>query len=185
MLTHGTKNASTVLKVKDRMENCGKVFAGAPLYLVAIDILSGLPVTQDGLKYVLVVTDYFSKWTEAYALPDAEAITCTQVLYNQLFARFGLRRQLHSDQGKNFESKLFAELCKLAGIYKTRTTSFHPRSDGLTERMNRTILQMLRTSVHDNPIYWPFKLPSILAAYGMNDRAQNNRYYTKHGYAGT
>jgi len=64
MLTHGTKNASTVLKVKDRMENCGKVFAGAPLYLVAIDILSGLPVTQDGLKYVLVVTDYFSKWTD-------------------------------------------------------------------------------------------------------------------------
>jgi len=79
-----------------------KVFAGAPLDLVAIDILSGMPVTPDGLKYVLVVTDYFSKWTEAYALPDAEASTCMQVLYNQFSARFGLPRQLHSDQGKNF-----------------------------------------------------------------------------------
>jgi len=71
-----------------------KVFAGAPLDLVAIDILSGMPVTPDGLKYVLVVTDYFSKWTEAYALPDAEASTCMQVLYNQFSA--GLPRQLHS-----------------------------------------------------------------------------------------
>jgi len=59
-----------------------KVFAGAPLDLVAIDILSGLPVTPDGLKCILVVTDYFSKWTEVYALPHSEASTCMQVLYN-------------------------------------------------------------------------------------------------------
>ena len=155
-----------------------KMFAGAPLDLVAIDILSGLPVKPDGLKYVLVVTDYFSKWTEAYALPDAEASACMQVLYNQFFARFGLPRQLHSDQRKNFESKLFAELCKLAGINKTRTIPFHPRSDGQTERMNRTILQMLRTSARDNPINWPLKLPSILAAYRMTVHKQRVLHQT-------
>jgi len=73
-------------------------------------------------------------------------------------ARFGLPRQLHSDQGKNFESKLFAELYQLVDINKTRTTPFHPRSDGQTERMNRTILQMLRTSSQ-----WCWHLLSTLA----------------------
>jgi len=73
--------------------------------------------------------------------------------------------QLHSDQGRNFESKLFSELTKLAGIRRTRTTPFHPRCDGLTERMNRTILAMLRATAYDNPDDWPDKLPAIMSAY--------------------
>jgi len=78
-----------------------------------------------------------------------------------------LARQLHSDRGPNFESKLFAELCKLTGVNKSRTTPFHPRSDGQTERANRTILQMLRASICDNPEDWPSRIPSLLAAYRM------------------
>jgi len=144
-----------------------KVMTGEPLDLVAIDILSGLPPTPDGSKHILVLTDYFTKWCEAYALPDAEASTCMAAMYNNFFSRFGMPRQLHSDRGKNFESKLFTELCKITGVNKTRTTAFHPRSDGQTERMNRTILQMLRTSASDNPNDWPSRLPAILAAYRM------------------
>ena len=62
--------------------------------LVAIDILSGLPATPDGYKYLLVATDYFSKWLEAVPLCDAEAHTCMRALYSALFSRFGLPRQL-------------------------------------------------------------------------------------------
>ena len=87
-----------------------KVVTGAPLDIVAVDILSGLPSANDGSKYILVLTDYFTKWSEAYALPDAEAHTCMSAMYNNFFARFGMPRQLHSDQGKNFESKLIHEL---------------------------------------------------------------------------
>ena len=71
-----------------------------------------------------------------------------------LFSRFGLPRQLHSDQGSNFESKLVAELCSIAGINITPTTPFHSRSDGQTERANRTILQMLRASIDAQPEYY-------------------------------
>jgi len=67
----------------------------------------------------------------------------------------------------NFESKLVAELCSIAGINKTRTTPFHPRSDGKTERANRTILQMLRASIDAQPESWPDRLPALLAAYRM------------------
>ena len=144
-----------------------KVITGAPMDIVAIDILSGLPTAADGSKYLLVITDYFTKWAEAYALPDAEASTCMKAMYEGFFSRFGLPRQLHSDMAKNFESKLFAEICRLTGIHKTRTTPFHPRSDGQTERMNRTILKMLRASASDNPFNWPTKIHTTLAAYRM------------------
>ena len=144
-----------------------KVVVGEPLDIVAIDILSGLPATPEGYKYILVITDYFTKWSEAYALRDAEAPTCMRTLYNSFFSRFGLRRQLHSDQGKNFESKLFHELCALAGVKKSKTTPFHPQSDGQTERMNRTLLQMLRATCQDNPESWPQKLDTLMAAYRM------------------
>ena len=142
-----------------------KITVGAPLDLVTMDILSGLPTASDGSKYILVLVDAFTKWVEAYPLPDQEASTCMDAAYAGFFARFGLPLQLHSDQGRNFESTLVKELCSLAGVHKTRTTPFHPRSDGLTERANRTILQMMRTTTTDHPHDWPSRLPALLSAY--------------------
>ena len=144
-----------------------KVIAAAPMDMVAIDILSGLPTASDGSTCILVAVDYMSKWAEAFALPNEEAHTCMTALYNGFFSRFGLPTQLHSDQGRNFESKLVQELAKLTGIRRTRTTPFHPRSDGQTERMNRTILAMLRATVYDSPESWPEKLPAVMSAYRM------------------
>ena len=63
------------------------------------------------------------------------------------------------------ESKLFYEFCQITGIHKTRTTPFHPVQ---TERMNRTVFQMLRTSITDHPQDWPHRLPALLAAYRMS-----------------
>ena len=104
------------------------ISVGAPLDLVTTDILYGLPITPDGSKYLLVAVDAFTKWIEAYPLPDQEVHTCMTALYNGFFARFGLPRQLHSDQGRNLESSLVKELCDIAGVYKTRATPFHPGS---------------------------------------------------------
>ena len=128
-----------------------KISAAAPIDLVAADVLSGLRQVHDGSTCVIVAVDYMTKWAEAYALPNKEASTCMDAVYTGMFSRFGMSNQLHSDQGRIFESKLFSELTKLAGIRRTRTTPFHPRSDGQTERMNRTILGMLRATAYDNP----------------------------------
>ena len=143
-----------------------KGLTGAPLDIVAVDILSGLPVTPDSSKYILVLTDYFTRWACAFALPDAEASTCMRTMYDGFFSDFGLPKQLHSDLGKNFESKLFYELCLIAGV-KSHTTAFHPQSDGQTERMNRTLLQMLKTTADENPGTWPQRLATVMAAYRM------------------
>ena len=111
----------------------------APLERVALDILGPLPDSDRGNKYILIIGDFFSKWTEAYAIPNQEATTVARVLVEEFMAPFGIPRQIHSDQGRNFVSKVFQEMCKSLGMDKTRTTPLHPQSDGMVERSKRTI----------------------------------------------
>ncbi len=98
-----------------------------------------LTLSDRGNRYVLVAMDYFSKWPEAYALPAQDAKSVAEVLVNQFVSRFGVPLELHSDQGTNFESATFKEMCRILGIKKTRTTPLHPQSDGMVERYNRTL----------------------------------------------
>ena len=87
-----------------------------------------------------------------------------RAMYDGFFLEFGLPKQLHSDLGKNFESKLFYELCLIAGVNKPHTTPFHPQSDEQTARMNRTLLQMLKTTADENLGTWPQQLATVMAA---------------------
>ena len=86
-------------------------------------------------------------WVEVYPIPNQEAITVARKLRDELFCRFSLPEQLHSDQGRQFESEILTHLCKFLHIDKTRTTPYHPQSDGLVERFNRTLIQMLPTCI--------------------------------------
>ena len=108
-----------------------------------MDILGPLPRTPRGNRYVLVISDYFTKRTESYAIPDQTATTIAEKVASEFVSCFGVPRQIHSDQGTNFESNVMAEICKLLGIEKTRTTPLHPKSDGQVERFNRTLVEML------------------------------------------
>jgi transposase InsO family protein len=89
---------------------------------VAIDILGPLPKTEAGNEYILVAQDNFTKWPEAFALPNQQTATVADVLVNQFFSRFGILLEIHSDQGRNFESALFQEICSIFQIEKIRTT---------------------------------------------------------------
>ena len=145
-----------------------------PFERVALDILGPLPETAAKNKYILVVGDYFSKWTEAYALPNQEAQTVAKVVAEQWVCRFGTPRTLHSDQGRNFESNVFRELCALLDIHKTRTSPYHPQSDGLIERFNRTLLSMLSLFVEDNQLNWDSLLPYVMLAYRSSVHASTS-----------
>ena len=89
-----------------------------------------------------------TKWVEAVPLPDQTRDRITNVLV-QVFSTFGMPEVLHSDQGKNFESTLLQQTLATFGIHKSRTTAYHPESDGMVERFNRSLLQMLRVYVTD------------------------------------
>ena len=94
---------------------------GAPMERVAVDITGPLPITPAGNRYILVAMDYFTKWPEVYAIPNQEATTVAKKLVDEFFTRFGVPNELHSDQGRNFESAVFKECCNLMGVRKTRT----------------------------------------------------------------
>jgi len=130
-----------------------------------MDILGPLPCTCQGNKYILVVMDYFTKWPEAYALPNQEAGVVAQAFVEGFVCRHGILEELHTDQGRNFESQLLKEVCSLLSIRKTRTTPLRPQSDGMVERFNRTLLQQLAlfTTTHQDD--WDEHLPYLLMAY--------------------
>ncbi|GBM79542.1 Retrovirus-related Pol polyprotein from transposon 412 [Araneus ventricosus] len=136
---------------------------------MALDILGPLPVTTKGNRYVLVLMDYFTKWPEAIPIPDQEASTVAEELVRAWISRYGVPKILHSDQGTNFNSALFTELCKLLGILKARTTALHPEYDGMVERFNRTILNHLSLFVSKNQTDWDTHLPLFLLAYRSAD----------------
>ncbi|GBL81190.1 Retrovirus-related Pol polyprotein from transposon 412 [Araneus ventricosus] len=142
---------------------------GAPFERMALDILGPLPVTTKGNRYVLVLMDYFTKWPEAIPIPDQEASIVAEELVRAWISRYGVPMILHSDQGTNFNSALFTELCKLLGILKTRTMALHPESDGMVERFNRTILNHLYLFVSKNQTDWDTHLPLFLLAYRSAD----------------
>ena len=74
---------------------------------LATDILGPLPLTPRGNQYILLITDYFTKWVEIFVVPDQTAATCVEVILNEVIAQFGCPLSLHSNQGKNYDSKVF------------------------------------------------------------------------------
>ena len=100
--------------------------SGFPLERIAVDILGELPETESGNKYVLVVADYYTKWTESYPLPNMEASTVAEIIVKEFISRYGIPSKIQSDQGKQFVSRLFKEMCKLLQIEKNPDNTISP-----------------------------------------------------------
>ena len=147
------------------------ILVGQPMQLVAVDILGPLPESGNGNSYILVVGDYFTRWMEAYPIQNQEAVTVAQKLVDEIFCRFSVPEQLHSDQGRQFESAVIKEICNLLHIEKTRTTAYHPQSDGLVERFNRTLLSMLTTCGRSHPFEWEDHIRKVCFAYNTSVQA--------------
>ena len=113
-----------------------------PFDRVGVDVLQ-LPKTRQGNRYAVVFMDYLTKWPEVYATPDHTAPTIAKLLVERLISRHGVPRQLLSDRGPSFLSKLMLEICRVMGIDKANTSAYHPQTDGLVERFNRTLTDML------------------------------------------
>ena len=122
--------------------------AGAPMERAHIDILGPLPKTPRRNEYVMMMVDQFTKWVECMPLPSQTAEVTAKAAIDGFFSRFGYPFQIFSDQGRNFESKLFAALCEALEIHKTRTSPYRPSGNGQVERYNRTLMNACRCYIN-------------------------------------
>ena len=142
-----------------------------PFDVVGVDILGPLPTTDDGNKYVVVFSDYLSKWPEAFALKDAKAETIARVFVEELICRHSAPVKLLSDQGRNFMSEVIAEVCRYFSVNKINSTAYRPQTNGLTERFNRTLCEMLSSFINDRQTDWDKYLPIVLFAYRVSSQS--------------
>ena len=138
---------------------------GEPWERLSIDITGPHPRSRRGSKYILTVMDNFTKFVEAIPMINQEAISVARALVDNVIVRYGAPLQILTDQGTNFEGDLFRGLCKLLGIDKVRTSSYHPSGNGLIERFHRTLNAMLGKVVSSHQRDWDEFLPQVLAAY--------------------
>jgi len=138
--------------------------AGLPMEEVCIDLKGPYPESDRGNKYVLVVVDSFTKWMEAYPIPNAEAKTVAEKLVMEFISRFGVPFWIKSDQGRQFQSDLFEEMCKLLDVDHRTSTAFHPQGNSRAERMVKVVGNLLSAFCTSQKT-WDDNLPLLTLAY--------------------
>ena len=141
-----------------------------PLDILCIDFLS-IERSKGGIENVLVVTDHSTRYSVAIPTRNQTANTAARALVNDFIAHYGFPARLHSDQGRNFESKVIKELCYLARTSKSQTTPYHPAGNGLCKRFNRTLLNMLGTLSDVQKQDWKNYLPAMTHGYNATQHS--------------
>ena len=150
---------------------------------VAMDFLGPLPTTVSGNRWILVLQEYVTKWPMAFALPNERTETFVPVLVEQVFMQYGPPRVLLTDRGPNFVSAMLKAITRHWGIDRSFTTAYHPQTNGMVERLNRTLVQMLASYTSPGQTDWDEFLPYILFAYrtSVHESTGDTPFYLMYG----
>ena len=137
----------------------------SPMEITAMDVLGPFNMSTQGNVYIIVFCDYFTKWPEAYPMPNQKAETIAQIFVEHIVYRYGVPKKLLTDQGTNFMSDLLNSISKIFHILRIHTSPYHPQTDGMVERFNRTLANMLSSYTNAKQTDWDLHIPSCLFAY--------------------
>ena len=121
-------------------------------------------VTPRKNQYVIVATDYVTKWVEAKALHDNTAKSTAWFLFNQVISRFGFPLEIVSDQGSHFFNEIIENMMHTFMIKHQKCTPYYPRCNGQAKSTKKTLKGILTKIVQDEPHDWDQKLVSALWA---------------------
>ena len=146
-----------------------------PFEILSIDYLH-LDRCKGNFEYILLVVDHFTRFVQAYPTKNKSAKAAANHIFNDLVLNFGFPKRIHHDLGKEFNNRLFDKLHQLSGIAKSNTTPYHPMGNGKCERMNRTLINMLKTLPKNFKNNWKDHLKPLVFAY-------NNTVNSSTGFA--
>jgi len=136
-----------------------------PFQQVSLDVVGPLPTTTQGYRYLLTIIDHFSRYAEAVPLKTQTAEETAEAFIENVILRHGVPERVLTDQGRNFVSELFKEICRALNIKKLQTTAYHPQSNGVVERFHRTLIESMSHYVEEDGHDWVRWVPFALAAY--------------------
>ena len=155
----------------------------APMEIIGIDTCGPFPVSGNGNKYVCTIVDHFSGWPEAWAIPDKSAATIARLLLEEFIPRHGCPKTIISDQGTEYCNALLDIVNKELNIARIRTSSYHPQSNGKTERFHRCMNEMIQKQISENQSRWDQILQPCLGAYRVskNESTKYSPYFIMYG----
>jgi hypothetical protein len=119
-------------------------------------------------KYILCITDTFTKYALIRAIENKEAETVAKAIFSEWFCKFGIPAQIHTDGGKEFINKLSKEFFDLLNVEHTKTTPAHPQCNRQVEVFNKTVKKYLASFVDDTTLNWEIFLPALMLSYNTS-----------------
>ena len=153
------------------------IAAQTPFEMISIDLIE-LDPCKGGFKYGLVVVDHFTRFCQFYATRTKSTKAIAQKIFNEFILQWGFPTRIHHDMGREFNSSLFTELHRLTGIKASNTTPYYPQGDGQCERLNRTLVNMLKTLSQKEKSDWKSHLPKL--AYAVNSTRNKTTGFSPH-----
>ena len=132
---------------------------------IGIDFVGPLPHTKQGNQYLLVATEYLTKWVEVKATARVDADTVAKFILEEIISQHGCPHELILDQGTHFLNQMIAILLKKMGIKHQLASPYHPQTNGLTEQFNKTLCEMLARMTKRDKTNWDEMLPMALLSY--------------------
>ena len=139
----------------------GSLVAHQPLELLCIDFTKA-DIARGGKENILVLTDAFSKYSQAFVMSNQKSLTVAKLLVEKWFSVYGIPTRIHSDQGKSFDNENICHLCKMYGMRQSTTMPYNPHGNSQCQHFNHTLFGLMHSLDQEQKPNWPIYLPSLV-----------------------